>query len=77
MATGGGAHNAFLMEQITEYCKPIGDIHLPNENTINYKEAILMALMGLLRVENIPNCLSSVTGAQMDSVGGCIYMAGL
>ncbi len=74
--TGGGAFNQFLMEQIQAECKSFNvEIVLPEREIIEYKEAILMGLMGVLRMEGLPNCFSSVTGAEMDTVGGAVYVA--
>ena len=75
--TGGGTHNSFLVEHLDRKCKAVGvQLVVPGEKIINFKEAILIALMGLLRMEEIPNCWSSVTGAKRDSVGGSIYFGG-
>ena len=56
LATGGGALNPFLMNCIQEQCKKIANIEvvLPSPDVIQFKEALLMALMGLMRIENIP-----------------------
>ena len=76
LATGGGAFNQFLMEQIQAECKSFNvEVVLPEREIIEYKEAILMGLMGVLRMEGLPNCFSSVTGAGMDTVGGAVYVA--
>lgn len=71
LVTGGGAFNTFLMERIKEH-SPVR-ILLPNEETIKFKEALIIALMGVLRMRNEINCLSSVTGASRDNIGGEIY----
>jgi len=71
LVTGGGAFNNFLMERIKFYSK--SEIILPNTKIINFKEAIIFAFLGVLRLENINNCLSSVTGAKTDSCSGDIY----
>lgn len=72
--TGGGAFNSYLMECIDKHCQPLGvKIVVPGEKIIKFKEAILMALMGVFRIEKIPNCFSSVTGAKNDTIGGAIY----
>jgi len=75
LATGGGALNLFLIKCIREQVnkKYSIDLEVPHLDIVLYKEAILMGLMGVLRVANIPNCFSSVTGAAMDTVGGAIY----
>lgn len=75
LATGGGVFNSFLMQRMQELFKEKIDLEIviPEQETIEFKEAILMALLGILRLENIPNCLASVTGAKRDTVGGAIY----
>ena len=74
LITGGGAFNAFLIEKIRETT----DIKLiiPDTKTINYKEALVFAFLGLLRMQTFPNCLSSVTGATQDVIGGAVYLPG-
>ena len=71
LVTGGGAFNKFLMERIKLYSK--SEIILPKSDIINFKEAIIFSFLGILRLENINNCLSSVTGAKKDSCSGDIY----
>ncbi len=73
--TGGGAHNGFLIAKIKEYCQQEFNIELvmPSKEIIEFKEAALMALLGVLRIENIPNCMHTVTGASRDTIGGAIY----
>lgn len=75
LATGGGAHNTFMMEQLKEaLAKHNTDLHIPDDNTISYKEAIVMALIGVLRWREETNVLSSVTGASQDSISGALWM---
>jgi anhydro-N-acetylmuramic acid kinase len=50
------------------------DVIIPGENLIKYKEALIMALMGVLRWREETNVLASVTGAQRDSIGGAVWM---
>ncbi|MDX2002433.1 MAG: anhydro-N-acetylmuramic acid kinase [Chitinophagales bacterium] len=71
LVTGGGAFNTFLMERIKAHL-PL-EVVVPDKETVKFKEAVLMALMGVLRVRNQINCFSSVTGASKDSIGGAIY----
>jgi anhydro-N-acetylmuramic acid kinase len=71
LVTGGGAHNSFLIEVIKKYYK--GEVIIPDPIIVNYKEALIFALLGYLRLNKKINTLSSVTGAKHDSVGGAIY----
>jgi len=75
LATGGGVFNSFLMQRMQILFKEKIDLEIviPKQEIIEFKEAILMALLGVLRMENMPNCLASVTGASRDTVGGAIY----
>lgn len=71
LITGGGAHNTFLIDLIRQ--KFHGQVIIPDDNTIDFKEAIIFAFLGMLRANGLPNCLASVTGAKRDSCGGGIY----
>lgn len=71
LITGGGAFNAFLVSRIRHHATP--EIIIPDAPTINFKEALIFAFLGVLRWRNEPNCLRSVTGALADSSGGAIY----
>jgi anhydro-N-acetylmuramic acid kinase len=71
LITGGGAHNAFLIDLIRE--KFHGQVIIPDDKTIDFKEAIIFAFLAFLRANGLPNCLASVTGARRDSCGGGIY----
>lgn len=72
LVTGGGANNQYLLELLKE---KIGNIEIESidQRIIDFKEAIIFALLGYLRVEGLPNTLASVTGAIHDSCGGAIY----
>lgn len=72
LITGGGAHNTFLINRIKAMSK--ADIIIPDKMLIDYKEALIFAFMGVLRLRNEPNCLSSVTGAKADNCGGAVYI---
>lgn len=69
LVTGGGAHNRYLMELLKQL-QPAVDITIPDALTINYKEAIIFAFLGYLRLGGRVNTLASVTGARGDSIGG-------
>jgi anhydro-N-acetylmuramic acid kinase len=71
LITGGGAHNGYLTGRINHYLEP--RMLIPDKLTIDFKEALIFAFLGLLRWLNKNNCLRSVTGARSDSSGGAIY----
>ena len=71
LITGGGAYNTFLIRCIQENYK--GEVIIPDDYTINFKEALIFAFLGYLRLNNKNNSLQSVTGAKSDSVGGAVY----
>jgi anhydro-N-acetylmuramic acid kinase len=72
LVTGGGAYNTFLLEriQILANCT----IVLPEKSIIDFKEAIIFAFLGYLRLQNKINTLKSVTGAKNNSIGGAVYL---
>ncbi len=73
--TGGGAFNHFLVSCIEKALNEVTQIKIvvPNKEIVEYKEAIMIALMGALRIKRIPNCLSTVTGARKDAIGGIVH----
>ncbi|GAB5522937.1 MAG: anhydro-N-acetylmuramic acid kinase [Roseivirga sp.] len=73
MVTGGGAKNHYLTEVLQQYLGEAIEVVIPEESIIDFKEAIVFALMGVLRLRGENNCLSSVTGASGDCSGGVIY----
>lgn len=74
LITGGGAKNTFLMETLKHYLSGEVEMVIPTNTIIEFKEAIIFAFMGVKRLRNEVNCLSSVTGAQTDNCGGVIYL---
>ena len=75
LATGGGAFNDFLMERLREELMTLNiEVIVPNADLIKYKEALIMAFMGVLRWRQEYNVLSSVTGAARDSIGGALWI---
>lgn len=71
LVTGGGAFNKFLVGRLREHCAL--DTEVPDETTVNFKEALIFAFLGALRLQQKNNCLSSVTGAEEDNAGGAMY----
>lgn len=75
LATGGGAFNNFLIERLKYHLSELSiELIIPDEKLVKYKEALIMALIGVLRWREETNVLSSVTGAARDSVGGAMWM---
>lgn len=72
--TGGGALNHFLIDTLKEKLGNTVEVIVPPIALIEYKEALVFALMGVLRFENETNVLSSVTGSQRDSSSGVLYL---
>ena len=71
LLTGGGAYNKYFIERIKHYttCQLI----LPDDKTIQFKEALIFAFLGVLRLRNETNCLKQVTGASKNNCGGALY----
>lgn len=72
LITGGGARNGFLTTAIQK--ETLLEEIIPSEEIIDFKEAMVFALMGLLRFQNKTNCLASATGASTDSVAGVVFL---
>ena len=71
LITGGGANNQYLLELLKEKIGSI-EIESADPRLVDYKEAIIFALLAYLRINNQTNTLASVTGASRDSSGGVI-----
>lgn len=72
LITGGGAYNRTLIDHLQSQCD--ARMIVP-ENTlvVEYKEALIFAFLGVLRVRQETNTLASVTGAKTDSIGGAMW----
>lgn len=71
--TGGGAFNTFLIHQMQR--RMSNSVIVPENKLINFKEALIFAFLGVLKVEGEVNCLKSVTGADKDHSSGRISEA--
>jgi anhydro-N-acetylmuramic acid kinase len=69
--TGGGVFNSFLMQRITFHSR--AKILLPNKELIEFKESLIFAFLGVLKIRNEVNCLKTVTGADRDNCAGFIH----
>lgn len=77
LVTGGGALNNWLVSRLIAQLQPLGvTVVVPEPQLVNFKEAVIMALIGVLRWREETNVLSSVTGAKRDSVGGALWLGG-
>ena len=70
LITGGGTYNQYLIEKIN--AKTTTEIIIPKNEIIEYKEALIFAFMGVLRINNKINVLSSATGSSHDHSSGII-----
>ncbi|HET8736242.1 MAG TPA: anhydro-N-acetylmuramic acid kinase [Pricia sp.] len=74
LVTGGGALNDFLIAILREKLGERTKVTVPDKKLIEFKEALVFALMGVLRAEGETNVLRSVTGAERDSSSGVVYL---
>jgi anhydro-N-acetylmuramic acid kinase len=73
LVTGGGAFNQFAIKKLRELCAQ--GLHIPSPDIVQFKEAIVFALMGYLRVFELENTLASATGASTNCCAGSLVMA--
>ena len=77
LVTGGGALNGYLVSRLEQHLLPYAmAIDVPDHATLQYKEALIMALLGVLRWREEETVIQSVTGATRASVGGALWMGG-
>ena len=70
LCTGGGAFNSYLVSRMLHHGGDDITFIIPDEEIVKFKEALVFAFLGVLRVRNEVNCLKSVTGATKDSSAG-------
>ena len=73
LLTGGGVYNHYFIERLRMHL-PQMELVIPERDLIDGKEALIFALLGVMRWENNYNALQSVTGAARSSTGGAIYL---
>jgi anhydro-N-acetylmuramic acid kinase len=76
LLTGGGTYNHFLIELLKKSFSDSLSLVIPDKETVDFKEALVFAFLGLLRLLGHNNCLTTVSGCQYDHTGGAVYMAG-
>ncbi len=74
LVTGGGAFNTYLSEVLQDKIGESVTLEIPSPELVEFKEALVFAFMGVLRIEQEINVLSSVTGAARDSSSGVVYL---
>jgi anhydro-N-acetylmuramic acid kinase len=72
LCTGGGAFNSFLISRMLDIAGDRVTLIIPEDEIVKFKEALVFAFLGLLRVRDEKNCLKSVTGASSDSSSGVL-----
>lgn len=75
LVTGGGVLNSFLIERLNALlAEDMTDVMVPDEKLVQYKEAMIMGLIGVLRWREETTILTSVTGASRASIGGALWL---
>lgn len=74
MITGGGAKNTFLISRIKHYFN--GEVIIPDNTLIEFKEAIVFAYLGALYLDKQTNAIASVTGAERNTICGVLHIPG-
>ena len=72
LITGGGVYNQYLMDRLKLHSN--AKIVIPSSELIEFKEALIFGLLGVLYLRDEDNCLSSVTGAEKDHSSGEIFI---
>ena len=73
LLSGGGALNSYLVSLLREAC-PECTLAIAETQILHYKEALIFAFLGLLRLLEEPNVLASVTGAANDHCSGLLSL---
>ena len=72
LVTGGGVYNTYLLNRLKAHTQQ--KIIVPDKDVIEFKEALIFGLLGVLKLRNEVNCLKSVTGALKDHSTGKIFI---
>ncbi|MFG6685679.1 anhydro-N-acetylmuramic acid kinase [Mariniflexile sp. HNIBRBA6329] len=72
LVTGGGVYNRYLIDRLRTYSQ--NNIVIPSKSIIEFKEALIFAFLGVLKLRNEVNCLKSVTGARENHSSGKVYL---
>lgn len=75
LVSGGGALNDFLVSRLRFHLLELNiNVHMPDRTLVEFKEAVIMALIGVLRWREEYNVISSVTGATRNSISGALWL---
>lgn len=70
LVTGGGAWNDYLLDRIRHYGV---ELFRPEKEIVDFKEAIIFALLAQLRIDKKPNVLGHTTGSGKNHSSGKIF----
>jgi anhydro-N-acetylmuramic acid kinase len=74
LVSGGGCKNTYLMKSIALKADKT-QLDYSNKEIVDFKEALIFAFLGYLRVLEKPNVLKEVSGATEAASAGAIYLA--
>jgi len=75
LVTGGGAFNGFVLQRLQHQLAALNiQVVVPTADLVNYKEALIMALIGVLRWREEYNVINTVTGARRNSINGAVWI---
>lgn len=72
LVTGGGTYNSYLLKRVKNHKKV--NLVVPSKELIEFKEAVVFGLLGVLKLREEINCLASVTGAERDHSSGAVFV---
>ena len=72
LVSGGGVYNNALWQYLNANKKI--KFFKPSDQIIKYKEALIFAFLGLYKLYNKDNILSSYSGAKQNCSGGVIFL---
>lgn len=72
LITGGGVYNRFLIKRLQKQTN--NKIIIPNNDLVEFKEALIFGFLGVLKLRGEINTLKSVTGASKNHSSGKIFL---
>ena len=75
LVTGGGAFNSYLLTRLKNMMEIGGwQIDIPPAEVVNYKEALIMGLLAVLRWREEATTFPTTTGGKAASSGGAVWL---